>query len=124
MGQQTPADSKIMAIFSSTTVSKISAMDDAQLRAMAWTLLTNRRSCGGGSIKGRALAQRRVRAMGAKFYFILGDGWSQWGIVWPGEGIPATGDELVVVGVSLDHCAHQFGGGNASVGWKAFHNCC
>ena len=82
-----------------------------------WELLTSR---GYASRAARRIIQRRLRAAGYRFFFILPDeGTARWGMLAPDAPIP---QDPHVIGVTLDHCAHQVGAGNASLGWKDFWN--
>jgi len=84
-----------------------------------WDLLTNR---GYASKSAQRIIQRRLRAEGYRFFFALPDeGTARWGILSPSSS-HTRDDEEIIVGVSLDHCAHQLGMGNASLGWKDFWN--
>jgi len=86
------------------------------LASYGWELLTNR---GYASRAARRIVQRRLRLAGYRFFFALHeDGPAQWGILSPGA--PHTRECLV--GVTLDHCAHLMGMGNAREGWKDFWN--
>ena len=103
----------------SAGVDLVRQMTDETLIARAWAILTNIRLCGGGTRKGRQLAQRRVRRLGWRFFLLprVGEDASEWGMIAPGE----SGPDGAVVGVSLGHCAHQLGGGNATRGWTIYH---
>jgi len=88
----------------------------SHLADYGWDLLTNR---GYASREARRIIQRRLRAAGYRFFFTLHeDGPAQWGLLAPN----APRIREMVVGVTLDHCAHQLGMGNASLGWKDFWN--
>ena len=104
----------------------------AELERKAWELLTNVKSCGGASKEGRRVVQRRLRAAGWRFCLQVcevehDDGyvsrWSDWSLIRPGCA-PIEGDCVLdlVTGVSLDHCAHKLGHGNAVDGWRFFHS--
>jgi hypothetical protein len=101
----------------SVNVDIVKAMTDYQLVNAAWTLLTNNRQCGGGTVKGRALAQRRLRRMGFKFYLGRDGNGNIWGMVAMNETIP-VGIDHIEIGVTLNHCAHKLGKGDATKGWK------
>ena len=109
----------------STSAAQVAAMTDDELVRQSWGILTNNRQSGGGSVKGRRLAQRRIRELGYRFF--LG-GWfasegigsgSCWGMLRPGDRPDSTLD-WVEVGVSLNHCAHKLGAGNATEGWRIY----
>jgi hypothetical protein len=111
----------------STSVSAINAMSDDAFVASAWTILTNVRQCGGGSVKGRKVAQRRLRAMGAKFYLAINDSldqgrWTEWGFVLPGEPLPQAAEGSLVTGVTINACAAKLGHGCAKRGWEIYFN--
>ena len=104
----------------------------AELEKRSWELLTNVKFCGGASREGRRVVQRRLRAVGWRFYLRLfstetDDGpvrWNKWGMVRPGHPLPYDEAKVVdeVVGVSLNNCAHKLGSGNANEGWRIYHN--
>jgi hypothetical protein len=84
----------------------------------AWEFLTSR---GYASRAARRVIQRRLRAAGYRFYIALPDeGPARCGLLFPGETLSPDG--LLYVGVTINHCAHMFGDGNASQGWKDFWN--
>ena len=101
------------------TVTQIAALNNDLLVSRAWTLLTNVKSCGGASRKGWALAQRRLRAMGYRFFlgYSTESGARAWGILAPGQSVPEWAD-FYAVGVTLDHAAHKLGNGHACRGWR------
>ena len=108
------------------TASQVASLSDAQLIEQAWTLTTNIRACGGASKKGLALARRRLRRLGVRYF--LG-GWSDseessagtcWGMIVPGQPDTTAGLEWVVTGVTPGHAAHKLGGGSAKAGWKRY----
>lgn len=106
-----------MKIAMNATEAKASTLD--HLADYGWDLLTNR---GYASREARRIIQRRLRQAGYRFFFALPDeGTARWGILSPSSS-HTRDDEQMVVGVSLDHCAHQLGMGNASLGWKDFWN--
>ena len=84
-----------------------------------WDLLTNR---GYASRAAQRIIQRRLRQAGYRFFFTLHeDGPAQWGLLAPDAPRIRENQEMIV-GVTLDHCAHQMGMGNAKNGWKDFWN--
>lgn len=94
----------------------------AFLTEMAWEFLTSR---GYASKAAKRIIQRRVRQAGYRFYFFLPDeGPAQWGMFAPHEVMPPsfTKEGIIYTGVTLDHCAHQMGEGNANHGWRKFWN--
>jgi len=99
----------------------VRVMDDATLLRYAWSIVTNNRQSGGGSVKGRRLAQRRLRGMGVRYYLGRGGDWGNgynvWGILPRWEEFVAREGEMVVTGVSIGHCAHKLGEGDARNGW-------
>lgn len=102
----------------STSVTAVSAMSDAELIRNAWSILTNVRQCGGGSVKGRKLAQRRIRSLGVRFYLLLGTDYNEWGYIKSGDRLPEGG--RLFTGVTLNHCAAKIGGGCAKRGWDIY----
>jgi len=107
------------------TAAKVRASSIAELVATAWSLMTNTRSCGGASLHARPIAQRRLRAAGVRYY--LGgynatedqQATNRWGLLRPGEQPPPDLD-WVETGVSLRHCAHKLGNGDACRGWYVY----
>ena len=108
----------------STNVTSVAAMSDEQLIEQAVTLLSNNRRCGGATIAGRRLAQRRLRRLGMRWWVGITfdpDGnhsHTGCGCLSPGN-VPPNYD-LIEVGVTLDAAAHKLGGGNATKGWEVY----
>ena len=112
----------------SVSVEEVASLTDAELRRDAWSITTNNRQAGGGSVKGLRLAQRRLRAAGVRYYLARGrfadeneTPWGSWGIVGDHDwSVTKVTAEELVTGVSLDHCAHKLGDGCAKRGWDRY----
>lgn len=122
-------------IYQPRTKPEIETADLAELKLIAWRLMTNVRQCGGATVAGRKVAQRRLRADGVRYYLATGtyeDGdtvqtWRTWGVVgdgsWPSISTgPHHGQDTIelVTGLSINHCAHKLGNGDARKGWAIF----
>ncbi len=100
------------------TRTDVARMSHEELVAQGYALLTHRHHYGGASKSAKPLVQRRLRAMGVRWYVTYqgetDDGRSLWRL----ECSLSRPDNWETVGVTAEQAVLRFGNGDASFGWK------